>query len=116
MDYRQVSGAGITRLGRGAFEDVLFANIADWLAASATVVLSGMITSRNGWVEVPYITRLCGPADLFAGAIAREARGVPLLLLPGLMRGAEVQILGALALGEPCLVHGGISCISAEQK
>ncbi len=111
--HREVPGAGIARLEARAFEDILFAHIADWLDTPATVVLSGMITSRNGWVEVPYISRLSGPAELLAGAITREAPGVTLLFLPGLMqtdpvpdvmRGEEVQILGALADEEHCTV------------
>eukprot|EP01037_Dinobryon_pediforme_P028724 gene28724-32101_t len=38
-----------------AFAGVLTAELGDWLAAGPRVVLSGMITSRNGWVETPYI-------------------------------------------------------------
>ena len=77
------------------------------------MILSGMITSRNGWIEVPYIPRLRSPSDLLAGAIRREVRGVPLLFLPGLMqmdpvpdvmRGEEVQILGAVSGDEQCTV------------
>jgi len=75
------------------------------IPADASLLACGMIGSRQGWVEVPYLE--C-PADLaaIAGALAR-ARDTPLAIVPGLicrdadgvpdvMRGEETQILGAL--------------------
>jgi 2-dehydro-3-deoxygalactonokinase len=71
------------------------------------VIASGMIGSRQGWVEVPY--RPC-PADAagLAGHLHSHvtARGRRLCFVPGLtvagalpdvMRGEETEILGALA-------------------
>ncbi len=72
--------------------------------------MSGMVGSRQGWLEVPYVN--C-PADL--AAIAKGVRpvewrtGSRALICPGLtcrdadgvpdvMRGEEVQVMGALAL------------------
>jgi len=69
-------------------------------------VALGMITSRNGWIEVPYVACPAGPPDLARGAVRRVLPdGAPLFLLPGLtdpsgqpfpdvMRGEETQIVG----------------------
>lgn len=108
---RRWADAGILAIDDGDFEGGFEQLVGDWLDASpaAAVVLSGMIGSRQGWVEAPYID--C-PADLAAlgGAMTpiRLERGRTVFLAPGLscrdadgvpdvMRGEEVQILGALA-------------------
>ncbi len=76
-------------------------------ANGAPVLLAGMIGSNRGWVEVPYVR---APAGL--GDIARGVHWVDdgIGIVPGVafddgqaadvMRGEEVQLLGALALGE----------------
>jgi 2-dehydro-3-deoxygalactonokinase len=99
---------GIAELPGCGFEQVLTAG-ARAVAAGARalpVVALGMITSRNGWVEVPYVPCPAGPSDLARGAVRRTLPdGAPLLLLPGLsdparlpfpdvMRGEETQIVG----------------------
>jgi 2-dehydro-3-deoxygalactonokinase len=71
------------------------------------VIAAGMVGSNRGWREVPYVD---APADL--AALATGALRLPehdALLLPGValrsgeradvMRGEEVQVLGALAAG-----------------
>ena len=91
--------------GRG-FADI-FAHVAGpWLAShpGAAVLASGMIGSRQGWVEAPYASCPAGFSQL-AGSLAwTEAAGVRVGFVPGLswqdmdvMRGEEVQIIGALA-------------------
>ena len=82
------------------------------------MLLAGMVGSNRGWIEVPYA--FC-PAGL--GDLARQLKWSPdgtAALVPGVaylderadvMRGEEVQILGAAAAGEipaDCLVcHPG---------
>lgn len=99
---------GISELGGGGFEAVLMAALAPWRMAHGPlpVVAMGMITSRNGWIEVPYVPCPADPRDLARGAVRRVLPdGAPLLLLPGLtdparlpfpdvMRGEETQIVG----------------------
>src|SRR3546814_14018480 len=70
------------------------------------VVLSGMIGSRQGWLEAPYLACPAALADLGAALVPLDlARGRRVFLAPGLstrdaggvpdvMRGEEVQILG----------------------
>ncbi|WPZ36238.1 2-dehydro-3-deoxygalactonokinase [Thalassobaculum sp. OXR-137] len=104
--------AGILAIDDGEFEDALEELVGDWLDAAPTVpvVLSGMIGSRQGWVETPYLP--CPAAvDDIAGALVplALARGRVIHVAPGLsqraadgvpdvMRGEEVQILGAVDL------------------
>lgn len=99
---------GISALKPGEHEGVLMAALADWFAAHGPipVVAMGMITSRNGWVEVPYVPCPAGVADFAQGTIRRSlSNGAEVVFLPGLtdpqrrpfpdvMRGEETQIVG----------------------
>lgn len=76
-------------------------------AGGAPLLLAGMIGSNRGWVEVPYVAAPAGLAQI-AAAVTWVQPGVG--IVPGVsysegnaadvMRGEEVQVLGALALGE----------------
>jgi len=103
-------GPGIGALREPA-ADALRPLLAGWRAAYGPLplVLCGMVGSRNGWREVPYLP--C-PADLLTlgeAALRFEADAAPVAIAPGLscrsrlgfpdvMRGEETQIAGALAL------------------
>ncbi|MDG2526891.1 2-dehydro-3-deoxygalactonokinase [Stenotrophomonas sp. HITSZ_GD] len=95
----------------GSFADVLAELVGEW---PGEIVLCGMIGSRNGWIELPYLP--C-PADAGALAAAMHAHtdarlpGRTLWFVPGVachagagvpdvMRGEETQLVGlAAALG-----------------
>ncbi|MCP5157641.1 MAG: 2-dehydro-3-deoxygalactonokinase [Ectothiorhodospiraceae bacterium] len=109
---RRESPRGILAVADGDFEGALRALVGDWLRPELPVLASGMIGSRQGWVEVPYIG--C-PTDLstLAGGLATltladgvSVRFVPGLLthgddgIPDVMRGEETQIIGACAGAE----------------
>lgn len=109
LDTR-ASEAGILRVAGGDFAAALVAAIGDWLAAApeAPVIASGMIGSRQGWVEVPYVpcpaglpqlARGLGTARLPGGRVAHVVPGVlrPAddAVFPDVMRGEETQIFGA---------------------
>lgn len=77
---------------------------------NATILASGMVGSRQGWREAPYVACPASFADLARGIVAVPvgARGV-IGLAPGLvnrvadgapdvMRGEEAQVFGALSL------------------
>jgi 2-dehydro-3-deoxygalactonokinase len=117
---RREAALGIMAIEGGAFDAALEQTIGDWLdmSTSIPVILSGMIGSRQGWHEAPY---LACPADVAGLAAALSpvdlARGRRIWIAPGLshrdaggtpdvMRGEEVQILGAQdALGQgPAMV------------
>lgn len=101
--------AGITKVEPGQFSTVLDERISDWLAAGAgPVVMSGMVGSRHGWVEVPYAACPAGRAEIAAGVHRLTSyEPSPIIICPGLMyrdaagvpdvmRGEEMQILGAV--------------------
>lgn len=90
------------------------AELGDW-----PVLLAGMVGSARGWVNVPYLPCPAGLADL-AGALHWVEAGRT-AIVPGLsdpagdvMRGEEVQLLGALAAGlvpaEALLCQPGTHC------
>ena len=74
---------GILTVADGDFAQVLAAQIGDWLGdGRLPILMSGMIGSRQGWVEAPYVATPAGIGDL-AAALARvpfdaaEVRIVP---------------------------------------
>ncbi|WP_149537819.1 2-dehydro-3-deoxygalactonokinase [Siccirubricoccus phaeus] len=105
--------AGILTIPAGGFPAALEAAIGPWLAqGESQVLLCGMVGSRQGWVEAPYLPCPAGPAEIAAcltripheraelwlvpGLEARDAGGVP-----DVMRGEETKLIGLLAaLGE----------------
>jgi 2-dehydro-3-deoxygalactonokinase len=113
------SDAGMTRLDRDGFEPALLALVGDWLAPSGStpVIASGMVGSRQGWVEAPYRPVPCPPLDATAltRAPSRDARlavtvvgGLKQADPPDVIRGEEVQIAGFLA-AEPGF--DGVLCL-----
>jgi 2-dehydro-3-deoxygalactonokinase len=98
---------GVRNVPRGDFAGVFAEQYGDWMKASGTFCLiSGMAGSRQGWVEAPYIRCPAGPAELarhlhwiehdriaIVPGLSDEQRDVP-----DVMRGEEVQILGAMRL------------------
>jgi 2-dehydro-3-deoxygalactonokinase len=71
------------------------------------LLMAGMVGSNRGWVEAPYLSCPVGLADLVRGLVWPEpgrAAIVPGVRLPSggradVMRGEEVQALGAVAAG-----------------
>jgi 2-dehydro-3-deoxygalactonokinase len=105
---RRSAPLGIMQVEEGRFAEALEGQVGDWLAAGeAPVVMSGMIGSRQGWLEAPYASCPAGAAQIAAGLrevrwderrawiapglSSRDAAGVP-----DVMRGEETQILGVL--------------------
>jgi 2-dehydro-3-deoxygalactonokinase len=107
IESRQAQ-AGILAVHDGDFAGVLEREIGHWLAAEPElpVIASGMITSRQGWLEVPYCPCPAGSAAI-AGALMRHPDRASLHFVPGLsligedgvpdvIRGEETQILGEI--------------------
>lgn len=106
---RRESRQGIMRVGDAGFRPVLDALIAGWRDAEPLppVLLSGMVGSRQGWVEAPYVACPATARDLADGLV--PAPGMTAAwIVPGVvsrsaegghdvMRGEEVQVFGALA-------------------
>jgi 2-dehydro-3-deoxygalactonokinase len=102
-------GRGLLRVEDGRFAEALAELCGDWLAEPRPmpVVLSGMVGSKLGWKEAPYLAapvalealaeRLCAVGEI-PGAAIWIVPGVALddPAQPEVMRGEEAQILGAL--------------------
>lgn len=107
---RREDAHGIMAVADGGFPVACAGLVGDWMAEApaAPVLLSGMVGSRQGWLEAPYVD--C-PADL--DSLARGLTflpapdGVRMAIVPGLadhdadgvpdvMRGEEAEIVGAL--------------------
>jgi 2-dehydro-3-deoxygalactonokinase len=98
---------GIMQVPDRRFEAALDRLVGDWRHedSSRPVLLSGMVGSRQGWIEAPYVACPAGLDDIAAALIRVPAEG-RVLLVPGLhwsdgrrdevMRGEEVQVFGAL--------------------
>ncbi|MHB1302121.1 MAG: 2-dehydro-3-deoxygalactonokinase [Acidiphilium sp.] len=98
---------GIMTIADGGFESMLREVVADWLAVGETkLLLAGMIGSRQGWREAEYLGCPAGLDDFAArlapvGFAGGEAMIVPGLAgvdasgVPEVMRGEEMQVLGA---------------------
>jgi 2-dehydro-3-deoxygalactonokinase len=115
----QVSASeGILAVKDGAFEATLEARIGSW-DKSLPVVACGMITSRQGWIELPYVDCPAGPADLAKAVVQKKlASGRVVHFLTGLhlnsaslghdvMRSEETQVFGALDEGAAHFVTPG---------
>ncbi len=102
---------GILQVPPGGFADVLRIAIAPWLAdGERQVLMSGMVGSRQGWQEAPYLPCPAGAAELARALVPVPFDGAQVLLVPGLkvdggvpevMRGEEVQVVGALEVTGP---------------
>lgn len=108
------SADGILSVADGGFEETLLRHVSMWgeRAPSAPIVMSGMIGSRQGWLEAPYLRCPTDGAGLAAALVGVPARSRRVLLVPGIdtldargvpdvMRGEETQIFGAIAGGAP---------------
>jgi 2-dehydro-3-deoxygalactonokinase len=110
LDSREAA-LGILQVPEGGFPAALDGQVGDWRSShpDLPVLMSGMVGSRQGWAEAPYLACPLPAGDL-AGALldVPDAEGV--WIVPGVsyqapdgrhdvIRGEEVQIFGALAAG-----------------
>ena len=114
------SADGVSTVARGGFADILGHLIGEWLDAHADlpIVASGMVGSRHGWREAPYVKCPADPREIAAGLVAVQARDRVVHIAPGLsyedgdgeadvMRGEEVEILGVSDSGARLVVLPG---------
>ncbi len=109
---RTRSADGVLGLSKDAFPQFLTDRLRDWLSGypGIPILMSGMVGSTVGWVDVPYLTCPVSSKDLttalhYVGAL----EGHNVWIVPGIktmaasgspdvMRGEETQIAGALSL------------------
>ena len=104
---------GVLAIGDGGFPDGV-KEIRDRLG-DLPLLMAGMVGSNRGWVEAPYVPCPAG-LDELAAKLARA--GDREFIVPGVsfqdggradvMRGEEVQLLGAVAAGQ--VDHEGFVC------
>lgn len=103
---------GIRHLPEGGFAAAFAQAVGHW--PEVPVLACGMVGSRNGWLEVPYLDTPTS-VDRLAGALsALDASGRTLHLVPGLrdparpdvMRGEETQVAGVVAQSPEVARHG----------
>jgi 2-dehydro-3-deoxygalactonokinase len=118
---KRAAPLGILSVEGGRFAEALERETGDWIAAGeAPIVMSGMIGSRQGWEEAPYVSCPAGAAEIAQqmqrvmwgagreawiapGLSSRDATGVP-----DVMRGEETQLLGVL---DELPAHGAQVCL-----
>src|SRR5687767_197857 len=104
---RRAGPHGILMVKDGDFAGVLSDQTRTWLAeARVPVLMSGMIGSRQGWIEAPYVTTPAGVADLAAALVPVKFDGAEVHIVAGVecasgtmrdvVRGEETQVFGAL--------------------
>jgi 2-dehydro-3-deoxygalactonokinase len=116
---RRAGMRGIVHVPDARFGDTLREEIGPWLAAGENhVLLSGMIGSRQGWKEAPYLPCPAGAPQVAAALVEIEFDWAQVKLVPGLsatdeagvaevMRGEETQVFGVLeAMG-----GSGLACL-----
>jgi 2-dehydro-3-deoxygalactonokinase len=113
------SDDGIVNVAPGAYPATLKRLVGPWLDTnpSAPVIASGMVGSRHGWREAPYVPCPAGPGDVAQRLTAVDADGRRIMLAPGLsyadeisvdvMRGEETEIFGIADSGARLIVLPG---------
>jgi 2-dehydro-3-deoxygalactonokinase len=120
LDTRSAA-AGVMAVPERRFDDALQALCGDWLGehGACACIASGMIGSRQGWVETPYLECPAGPQQAARQLTTVDfGAGHRLHIVPGLrcvgadgqtdvMRGEETQLWGAaLEPGTCCVLPG----------
>lgn len=97
--------AGIMTIPEGGFPAALREAVGPWLAAGETrVLLCGMVGSRQGWIEAPYLRCPAGPEEIAAATVPVPFEDAAVGLVPGLstqdsegipdvMRGEETKLV-----------------------
>ena len=112
---RHASANGILAVGQEGFAATFIGAVGPWLDRDPepVVIASGMITSRNGWIETPYLEPPAGARELAAALVPydlQDGRRIHFVTglccrspagVPDIMRGEETQICGCLA-AESC--------------
>ncbi|EKM0532027.1 2-dehydro-3-deoxygalactonokinase [Cronobacter turicensis] len=118
---RSFHDCGLLSVEKNAFVTTSLRHLAQWLQdyGALPVLMAGMVGSRQGWQEVPYVTTPASTASLAAKAfplvtpwggatwIIPGVSCVSAFGLPDVMRGEEVQLMGLNAL-HPAARHAVI--------
>jgi 2-dehydro-3-deoxygalactonokinase len=107
FDRKSFAG-GILRIQDGRFAEALVEQVGEWLQdGEDRILLSGMVGSRQGWLETEYLSCPVGLADLANAVVKVPYTGAEVMLIPGVtgtdadgvpevMRGEETEAMGVL--------------------
>jgi 2-dehydro-3-deoxygalactonokinase len=111
---------GVATVQPNAFAATLDRLVGGWLSVHSAlpVIASGMVGSRHGWREAPYVQCPANAKDIAARLVTAEAGARRVHLAPGLayedeggqpdvIRGEEVEILGIADFGGRLVVLPG---------
>jgi 2-dehydro-3-deoxygalactonokinase len=110
---RQETGRGLKFLDPKTFPAEFDEVVAHWTGAADTAILFGMVTSKHGWVETPYVACPANVDQILAASVQRAHGSMTLHFLPGLcqsapafdvMRGEEMQLFGLPPSPDPQVV------------
>ena len=105
--HEHSSERGILTVLAGQFASVLIADNVLWMRAPGTFyLLSGMVGSRQGWVEAPYCACPAGFTEIASQLAWAEPGRIAIVPgmsceqggVPDVMRGEETQVFGAMDL------------------
>ena len=104
---RHAANIGLRNLGVLTFEQALTSVMKeDFARPDLPILLSGMVGSRQGWAEAPYVPCPAGLAQVVTGLVEAPSQKLRVKIVPGLsgpadhagltnvMRGEETQIFG----------------------
>ncbi len=109
---------GILQVTDGNFDSVLESRIAAW-DRSLPIIAAGMITSRQGWIERPYIDCPASVTDMAKGLFRHVMKSGRIVhfstglhygsptLGHDVMRSEETQVFGSLASGHSHFITPG---------
>jgi len=101
---------GIQQLGGLGFPEALSRLLGDWDGDAVPRLACGMVGSRQGWREAPYVECPASLESLARGLVETVAGGLAIVPglatrdaagIPDVMRGEETQLLGALPADVP---------------
>ena len=119
---------GVQSVQDGRFAEALAALLGDWHDDPAPRIACGMIGSRQGWLEAPYVACPAQLSDLASGvvhipagrlAVVPGVRTRDIYDVPDVMRGEETQIAGAVGAHEERVLcampgtHSKWACVEA---
>ena len=96
---------GVLQVQEGCFPEALAALLGDWHDVVAPRLACGMVGSRQGWREAPYVDCPAPLATLAAGIVHTADRSLAIVPgvrtrdsngIPDVMRGEETQLAGAI--------------------
>ena len=113
---------GVKHVSRDEYPSIIRRLSREWIKQHAVsmIVLAGMVGGNLGWRDVPMVQSPAGADEIAAGMVEVDLTDMPPVRiipgvfcksaagLPGMMRGEEVQILGAVAIAQ---LSSGYLCL-----